>query len=109
MLATETKEPKEEKKAIETGQDGNLLFRVPHLIPHMTKPDRVTILHWHIKEGDIVNPDDLMVTFDFLGDDWHVSMPPLGPLRVLKIEVAEGNIVHLHDPLIVLEPVQSAA
>ena len=109
MLARKTKESQEEKHTIETVDDGNILFRVPHLIPHMTRPDRVEIIAWHIKEGDIVKPDDAMVTFDFLGDDWHICMPPLGPVRVLKIIVPAGTLVHLHDPLLLLAPVPSAA
>jgi hypothetical protein len=101
--------PKERKDPIEELADGNVLFRVPHLIPHMTAPDRVEILAWHIREGDIVAADTLLVHFEFLGDDWYVTMPPLeyGPLRVVKIEAGSGQIVHLHDPLIIWERVLS--
>jgi len=109
MAAIMTGEAKDGKEAIEINEDGKLIFRVFRLIPHMTKPDRVTILNWHINTGDIVHSDDLIVTFEFLGNDWYISMPPLEPLRVLNIVVDEGSTVHLHDPLIIFEPVQSVA
>jgi len=110
MIAIKSKERREEKEPIETLANGNILFHVPHLIPHMTSPDRVEILKWHVKESDIVETSALLVHLDFLGDDWYVTMPSLehGPLRVVKIEAAEGQIIHLHDPLIVWEPVVSA-
>ena len=107
MASIKQKERKEVQDPIEKQEDGKILFRVPHFIPHQTTPDRVEILAWHIKEGDIVVPDAPLVHCEFLGDDWHITMPLLeyGPLRVLKIEASCGQIVHLHDPLILWEPV----
>jgi hypothetical protein len=96
-----------EVEAIKYMSDGNIHIFVPRLIEQMTKPDRVQILEWHVKEGDIVQPDTLMLTADFLQDDWYFPIPPLGnSLRVIRIEASVGDIVHLDDPLIVLKPVR---
>jgi hypothetical protein len=88
-------------------EDGNLLILVPRLIEQMTKPDRVTILDWRVKEGDMVQPDAPMLTLDFLGDDWYLPIPPDRAYRVVRIEATVGDIVHLDDPLIVLEPIRA--
>lgn len=107
MLAIE--EAINEIEALKSMGDGNILILVPRLIPQMTKPDRAEILEWHVKEGDIVQPDAPMLTVDFLQDDWYLPVPPLGgSLRVVRIKASIGTIVHLHDPLIVLAPVQAA-
>src|SRR3954467_386268 len=96
-----------EIEAMRRMEDGTILMLVPRLIPQMTRPDRAEILEWHVKEGDVIHPDAPMLTLDFLQDDWYLPVPPLGrDLRVVKIEALEGDIVHLHDPLIVLVPLQ---
>src|ERR1700730_8413251 len=101
MLAI--KEVISEIEALKTLEDGNILILVPRLIEQMTKPDRVEILAWHVKEGDIIQPDAPMLTVDFLQDDWYLPVPPLGgSLHVVSIEASVGTIVHLDDPLIVL-------
>ncbi|SRR6266536_2425071 len=105
MLAIE--EVINEIEALRHMEGGNLLILVPRLIEQMTKPDRVEILEWHVKEGDIVQPDAPMLTVDFLQDDWYLPVPPLGgSLRVVRIKASVGDIVHLDDPLIVLAPIR---
>lgn len=90
--------------------NGTILILVPRLIEQMTSPDRVEVLEWHVKEGDIVQPDTPMLTVDFLGDDWYLPVPPLGDaLCVVKIQAPVGTTVHLHDSLIILVPVQAMA
>lgn len=104
MLAVE--EVSHEIKALRTLEDGTLLILVPHLIPQMTRPDRVEILEWDVQEGDIVQPDAPMLSVDFLQDDYYLPVPPLGnSLRVVKIKALVGDIVHLDDPLIILAPI----
>ena len=86
---------------LETDNDGNILLRLPHLSAHMTERDSVTVIGWDVREGDIVYPDEWMVAFD---DDLSLTIPPIGAsLRVVKIEATQGQVMHLHDPLIVLE------
>ena len=105
MLAVE--EVIEEIEALSNIGNGNFLILVPRLIAQMTRPDRAEVLEWHVKEGDIIQPDEPMLTLDFLQDDWYLPVPPLGgSLRVVRIETQVGDIVHLHDPLIVLALVQ---
>ena len=42
-----------------------------------------------------------MVAFD---DNLSLTIPPVGAcLREVRIEAAQGQVIHLHDPLIVLE------
>lgn len=104
MLAIE--EVTNEIEALKHIGNGNVVILVPRLIAQMTIPDRVEILAWEVKEGDIVQPGEPMLIADFLQDDWYLPVPPLGrPLHVVKIEASVGSIVHLHDPLIVLAPV----
>ena len=108
MLAVE--EVTNEIEAMKRMEGGTILVLVPRLIVQMTRPDRAEILEWHVKEGDIVQPDAPMLTLDFLQDDWYLPVPPLGQvLRVVRIEASVGTIVHLGDPLIVLAPVQARA
>lgn len=111
MAVSQARKIEEERKPIEKLSNGNILFRVPRLLRHMTSPDCVKILQWHIKEGDIVSTNGLLVHCEFLEDDWYITMPEMecGPLRVLKIKVVQGQIVHLHDPLVLWEPVSSLA
>jgi hypothetical protein len=92
-----------EIEALKCMGNGNILILVPRLIVQMTRPDCVKILEWHIREGERVEPGAPMLTVDFLQDDWYLPIPPLGgSLRVLRIEASVGDIVHLHDPLILL-------
>ena len=118
MLVLEAKEASkatktEEIEGITFGNEGKVFVSLPHLRAYMTTPDRVTVLEWRLKEGDIVtsgHDEEDMVTLDFLGDDWYLPIPPLnGPMRVAKIEASVGQVIHLHDLLIVFEPVRDAA
>lgn len=105
------KEKKEERNPIEMLADGKMRFHVPKLVRHMTEPDRVTILQWHIKPGDIVPTGAELVHFEFLEDDWHILMPELegGPWRMVSVEAQEGQIVHLHDALVLWERVEPSS
>jgi pyruvate/2-oxoglutarate dehydrogenase complex dihydrolipoamide acyltransferase (E2) component len=108
MLAVE--EVTHEIEALRRMEDGTILVLVPRLIVQMTRPDRAEILEWHVKEGDIVQPDAEMVTLDFLQDDWYLPVPPVAEaLRVVRIVARAGDIVHLHDPLIVFALLQQDA
>jgi len=101
------RESKDEIDATKLIEDGTFHILVPRFIIQMTEPDRVEILKWHIKEGDIVEPGMPMVTVEFLQDDWYLPVPPLNVLlRVVSIKASVGRVVHLYDLLTILAPVQ---
>jgi|SRR5947207_662942 len=92
---------------LSTDAEGNVSLRVPHLDSDMTEEDGVTITAWDVNEGDSVYPHDWMVAFTFQGEEVSLTIPPIGAaLRVVRIEATRGQIVHLHDPLIVLSIVE---
>ena len=97
------------KKAI-TKLPGTYIIRLPRLFEQMTDPDTVTILEWHVREGDIVQPDAPLVKVEALQDIYHIPLPPYRmirvPHRVVKIARAAGSTIYLHDLLIVLEPAE---
>src|SRR5262249_35287760 len=103
-------EATEQIEGIEIGEGGRIFVSLPHLVSDMTQPDQAQVLEWYVKEGDIVvgqdEQEEMMLLLEFLGDGCLLAIPPLGPVRVVKIEASVGKVIHLHDPLIVFEPVQ---
>jgi hypothetical protein len=105
-----------EDEGVEIAPNGTVLLRLPHLISDMTTPDRVKVLEWHVQEDDVIlgndeeNDERDMVHLEFLGNDWYLPIPPFSnPMRVVRIEAEVGETIHLHDLLIVFEPVTIVA
>jgi hypothetical protein len=94
-------------------KDGKVFVSLPRLVADMTPPDRVKVLDWYLREGEVVvgleEQEEQMALLEFLGDGCLLAIPPLGRMRVVKIEAEVGKIIHLNAPLVVFERVQEAA
>lgn len=79
---------------------------IPKLFPTHSVHDALTIEKWHVREGDIIRPDTLMVSLEAPPGFFDIPAPPevIMPHRVIHIHVAEGGEIRLGDPLISLEP-----
>lgn len=82
--------------------------RVPKLFPTHTSRERLTVEQWHVREGDILQPDALMVSLEAPPGFFDIPAPPevTVPYRVKRIYAAQGE-VRLGDPLVTLEPISS--
>jgi len=83
--------------------------RVPKLFPTHTWRERLTVEQWHIHEGDILQPDALMVSLETPPGFFDIPAPPevTMPHRVKRIYAAQGGEIRLGDRLVTLEPISS--
>ena len=72
---------------------------VPKLFPTHTIREILTVERWHVQEGDILQPNALMVSLETPPGFFDI------PHRVIHLHVAKGGEIRLNDPLITLEPV----
>lgn len=80
---------------------------VPKLFPTHTVREVLTVERWHVREGDILQPDALMVSLETPPGFFDIPAPPevTVPHRIVHMCVAEGGETRLNDLLITLEPV----
>lgn len=80
---------------------------VPKLFPTHTIREILTVERWHVQEGDILQPNALMVSLETPPGFFDIPTPPevTVPHRVIHLHVAKGGEIRLNDPLITLEPV----
>ncbi len=81
---------------------------LPQLFPTMTRDDLLPITQWYVKEGDIVNPQDLLLEVDAPPGLISIPAPPsvTTASRVVRIGRLQGEI-RLGDLLVTLEPVST--
>ncbi len=84
--------------------------RVPKLFPTHTVREVLTVEKWHVHEGDIIQPDQLMVSFETPPGYFDISTPPevTVPHRVVRLHVPENGEIRLNDLFITLEPVSES-
>ena len=80
---------------------------VPRLFPTHTVREVLSIEKWHVQEGDIIQPNALMVSLETPPGFFDIPTPPdiTVPHRVVRLHVPNGGEIRLNDPLITLEPV----
>lgn len=83
---------------------------VPKLFPTHTVRETLTVEQWHVQEGDILQPDALMVSLETPPGFFDIPAPPsiTAPHKVIRIHVAQGNEIRLNDTLITLEPISES-
>jgi hypothetical protein len=83
--------------------------RVPKLFPTHTPRERLTVEQWHVHEGDILQPDALMVSLETPPGFFDIPAPPevTIPHRIKHIYVSQGGEIRLGDRLATLEPISS--
>lgn len=81
--------------------------RVPKLFPTHTIREVLVVEKWHVHEGDILQPDALMVSLETPPGFFDIPAPPevVVPHRVTHIHVAQGGEIRLDDRLATLEPI----
>jgi hypothetical protein len=81
--------------------------RVPKLFPTHSVREVLIIERWHVCEGDILQPDQLMVSLETPPGFFDIPAPPevARAHRVTRLHVPNGGEIRLNDPLITLEPV----
>jgi len=79
----------------------------------MTEPDTVTVLHWHVHEGDILRPPDsahpaTLLEVDTPYGEIEITIPPFlrVPHRVVRIIKQENSTMHLGDRFITLQAIE---
>jgi len=79
---------------------------VPKLYPTLSEKDWFTIEKWHIAEGDIVQPSQLIVSIECAPGFYNIPAPPAvtQPHRVTRIHVQAGEPTHLGELILTLEP-----
>ena len=84
--------------------------RVPKLFPTHTVREVLTVERWYIREGDIVQPDMLMVSLETPPGFFDIPTPPAvtEPYRVGHLHVPEGGEIRLNDLLITLERISES-
>src|SRR5450755_58475 len=81
-------------------------IHVPRFRPTLGKEDWFSVEKWFVKEGDIIQPGDVLVSIECAPGFFHVSTPPQavkGPCRVSRILVPAGVSTHLGELIVVLE------
>lgn len=81
--------------------------RVPQLFPTHTVRETLIIERWYVQEGDILEPDALMVSLETPPGFFDIPAPPevIAPYYVKHIYVSQGGTVRLNELLVRLEPV----
>ena len=81
--------------------------RVPKLFPTHSIREVLIVEKWHVREGDIIQPDALMVSLETQPGFFDILTPDdvTAPHRVVRLHVLTGEEIRLNDPLITLEPV----
>ena len=81
--------------------------RVPKLFPTHTVREVLIVEKWHVREGDIIQPEDLMVSLETPPGYYDIPTPDdvTVPHRVVRLHVPAGEEIRLNDLLITLEPV----
>lgn len=92
---------------IMTGATSNMStveVRVPKLFPTHTLREVLVVEKWHVKEGDILQPDALMVSLETPPGFFDIPAPPITvPHRVVHVHVPEAGEIHLNDLLVTLD------
>ncbi|MGH2496507.1 MAG: hypothetical protein ACRDIV_17555 [Ktedonobacteraceae bacterium] len=90
-------------------------LRLPQIFPTMTRPDTLTVLHWYVHEGDILQPPNTnhptaLLEVDAPYGEIEITVPPFlrVPHRVAAILKPENSTMHLGDQFITLEPIIDA-
>lgn len=88
-----------------------LEFTIPELYPTHTSHDLLTVEEWHVAVGDIIQPQQLLVTLDTPPGVGDIYAPEglEGPHRVVSLAVPVRGELHLSELLIQLEAVQQKA
>ncbi len=83
---------------------------VPKLFPTHTVREVLIVEKWHVQEGDILQPDALMVSLETPPGFFDIPAPPevTVPHRVTRLHTPEGGEIRLNDPLITLEPISES-
>lgn len=89
---------------------GTKEVRVPKLFPTHTVRETLIVEKWHVREGDIIQPDALMVSLETPPGFFDIPTPPnvAVPHRVVCLHVPENGEIRLNDPLITLEPLSES-
>lgn len=84
--------------------------RVPKLFPTHTIREVLVVEKWHVREGEVIQPDALMVSLETPPGFFDIPTPPevTMPHRVARLHVPEGGEIRLNDPLITLELVSES-
>ena len=84
--------------------------RVPKLFPTHTVREELLVEKWHVQEGDILQPDALMVSLETPPGFFDIPAPPevTVPHRVARLHVSEGGDIRLNDLLVTLEPISES-
>ena len=94
------------------------VLKLPMCFPTMTKPDRVTVREWYVKEGDIIEPPTdiehlpplLDVDAPYAGgSEIEIPVPEFlrRRYRVVKILKPAQSTVQLSDRIITLQLVKN--
>lgn len=88
-----------------------LEVRIPKLFPTHTYREVLVVEKWHVQEGDILQPGQLMVSLETPPGFFDIPAPPevTMPHRVAHLHVPEGGETRLDNLLISLEPVSKEA
>lgn len=80
---------------------------VPKLFPTHTVREVLIVEKWYVHEGDIIQPDAMMVSLETPPGFFDIPTPPTVtmPHRVLHLHVPENGEIRLDDPLITLAPI----
>lgn len=101
------------RASVMTKKTSILSIRVPKLFDTHTRHDLLTVKEWHVKEGDIVQPEQQLVTLDTPPGLYHIPAYPQKKMktahRVVAISAPAGSTIRLGEELIQLEPVEEEA
>lgn len=77
----------------------------------MTQMDQLKVEQWYVREHDLVQPGDLLVSIEGPPGFFDIPTPPTmaTPCRVTHIVKQPGASVHLNDLLLILNPEQQTA
>lgn len=80
---------------------------LPKLFPTMSIQDILKVEQWYVQEGEIVQPEGLLLEVDAPPGLITIPAPPTvtTPCRVVRIYRTQGSSILLGDLLIALEPV----
>ncbi|MBA2397037.1 MAG: hypothetical protein H0V70_30315 [Ktedonobacteraceae bacterium] len=84
--------------------------RTPKLFPTHTVREVLVVEKWHVQEGEILQPDQLMVSLETPPGFFDIPAPPevAMPHRVVRLYIPDGGEIRLNDLLITLEPVDES-
>lgn len=77
---------------------------VPKLFPTHTIREVLLVEKWYVQAGDILQPDQLMVSLETPPGFFDIPAPPevTVPHRVIRLHAPQGGEIRLNDALITL-------